>query len=92
MKNSCENCKYVFESMDGEHCKNCIHNATDNFEPMTNADHIRSMDDTEMAEFLCDVSSRGDNKYESCIAADKCVYMHNGMIDWLRSPVEVENE
>lgn len=35
MKNSCENCKYLLESKDGEHCKNCVHNARDNFEPAT---------------------------------------------------------
>lgn len=34
MKKSCENCKYLFEGKNGEHCKNCIHNAKDNFEPM----------------------------------------------------------
>ena len=36
MKKSCENCKYLFEGKNGEHCKNCIHNAKDNFEPVQN--------------------------------------------------------
>lgn len=36
MKKSCENCKYLLEIKDGEHCKNCIHNAKDNFEPVQN--------------------------------------------------------
>ena len=29
----CCKCKYEYESTDGEHCKNCINNATDNYEP-----------------------------------------------------------
>ena len=84
MENSCINCKYSKESADGEHCSNCSHNAVDNFEKMTNADHIRSMTDEELSIFLCTISS-----CSSCIAADFCRNGNNGMIEWLQSPVEV---
>ncbi len=30
---TCENCKYEFEDMEGTHCRHCIHNAEEHFEP-----------------------------------------------------------
>ena len=30
---TCENCKYENEDMEGIHCRHCIHNAKENFEP-----------------------------------------------------------
>jgi hypothetical protein len=30
---TCENCKYDDEDMEGTHCRHCIHNATEHFEP-----------------------------------------------------------
>lgn len=55
-------------------------------DPMTNADHIRSMTDEELAEFLrWDICSkvRGDNRM--CNGwCDECV------IDWLKQPYKSE--
>ena len=30
---TCENCKYDDEDMEGVHCRHCIHNAEEHFEP-----------------------------------------------------------
>jgi hypothetical protein len=51
---SCETCKHQGKSEHEEPCKGCTHNATDNYEPITNADRIRSMSDEEVAGFLCE--------------------------------------
>ena len=33
IEKTCENCRYEFEDMEGAHCRHCINNATENFEP-----------------------------------------------------------
>ena len=33
MEHTCENCKWEHEDMDGKHCRHCIHNAEEHFEP-----------------------------------------------------------
>ena len=33
LEKTCENCKYEFESCEGEHCRHCIHSADEHFEP-----------------------------------------------------------
>ena len=33
LEKTCENCKYEFESCEGEHCRHCIHSAEEHFEP-----------------------------------------------------------
>ena len=38
VEHNCKNCKYLFESSDGEHCGRCFRNAADKFEPMTNTE------------------------------------------------------
>lgn len=35
IERTCENCRYDYEDIEGEHCRHCICNATDNFEPKT---------------------------------------------------------
>lgn len=49
---SCESCKHVNKEMHEEPCKCCTHNATDNYEPMTNADRIRNMTDEELERII----------------------------------------
>lgn len=58
--------------------------------PMTNADHIRSMGDDDLAAFLCNLRSEeaSGNACSKCVAEEFCHYGHTGMIDWLRQPVE----
>ena len=33
LEKTCENCKYEYEDMEGTHCRHCIHNAEEHFEP-----------------------------------------------------------
>ena len=40
VEHNCKNCKYLFESSDGEHCGRCFRNAVDNFEPIENLEHV----------------------------------------------------
>lgn len=40
VEHNCKNCKYLFESSDGEHCGRCFRNAVDNFEPIEDLDHV----------------------------------------------------
>ena len=52
----------------------------------TQADRIRAMSDEELAVFLCGISAT--NGCQACIAYDCCHNGHNGMPDWLQSPVD----
>ena len=57
----------------------------------TNADRIRAMSDGELAAFLCNIrSSKTSDPCECCIATNYCRVGHNGMLDWLQQPAEVE--
>lgn len=33
LEKTCENCRYEDEDMEGTHCRHCIHNAIEHFEP-----------------------------------------------------------
>lgn len=46
---TCENCKYENEDMEGTHCRHCIHNAVENFEPKE-----KEMTATEMKNNVID--------------------------------------
>lgn len=46
---SCERCKYQNKQEYEEPCVGCVHDSTENYEPMTQADRIRSMTDEELA-------------------------------------------
>lgn len=36
LEKTCENCEYEHEDMEGTHCRHCIHNAEEHFEPKIN--------------------------------------------------------
>lgn len=57
---------------------------------VTNADRIRSMNDEELAMFLCDFRSCDAGEYmcEGCKAEKYCRAGHAGTIDWLQQPAE----
>jgi hypothetical protein len=92
---SCETCKYQSKTEHEEPCKGCTHNATDNYEPMTNADRIRSMSDEELAEFLlsddyyidCTNCKEPENEYGTCIG--RC---ENELLRWLKSEEWLKSE
>lgn len=49
---SCETCKYQSRYKTDEPCAQCTKNATDNYEPMTNGDYIRSLSDVDLAQIV----------------------------------------
>lgn len=67
---SCDKCKDHAKSEEEYPCNNCTHNAKDHFRPMTNADHIRSMSDEELAEFMASIKSGHDFSYGDYINFD----------------------
>lgn len=82
---SCEACKYQNKTECEEPCKGCTHNATDNYEPMTNADRIRSMSDEELAEWLDENTSSvyiHSVPCEECVKEMECVCC---LLEWLKS-------
>lgn len=65
--------------------RRCINHAH-----MTSADKIRSMNDEELAMFLCDFRSCDADEYtcEGCKATKYCRAGHAGTLDWLQQPAE----
>lgn len=63
-------------------------------QPQTNADRIRQMSDEELCVFLAgiytlDTDAYGD--YDPCVVIDDHKFREpNGLLDWLKSPVEVQ--
>lgn len=57
--------------------------------PQTNADRIRAMSDEELAKWLCSIST-AECCERSCPARDMCDLGDNGLIKWLKQPVEDE--
>ena len=70
----CETCA---RKQYGYLCDGCIHDPDnkDLYEPMTNADSIRSMSDEELAEFLIDLADDGNLKIR----------------EWLQQPAEEDD-
>lgn len=48
----CESCRWMNEDETGPHCQNCVHNAKDNYQPMSNHDRLRTMTARELAQWL----------------------------------------
>ena len=57
---ACNSCKYWDREVDESPCDKCLHNAIDNFEPMTNFEKIKSMYLEELAEFICGIYGEED--------------------------------
>lgn len=53
---SCETCKFNYKTEHEEPCRNCTHNAIDNYKPANNLDRIRNMRDIELAELLIHIT------------------------------------
>ena len=53
----------------------------------SNADRIRAMSDEELAKWLCSIST-AECCDRSCPARDICDLGDNGLIKWLKQPVE----
>ena len=91
---SCEKCKYNSKAETEYPCNRCVHNATDKFEPITNADKIRSMSDEELAEFINfgspDCSRHCADFKPGC--SFSCNHNHGNdvILKWLQSEAEME--
>ena len=71
----CKGCKYENCSPESKECQGCKQNAIDKYTRMAQADHIRSMSDEELAEFLANFA--WDNEPSV-----------NETYEWLQSEVE----
>ena len=96
---SCDKCKYNSKSESEYPCNQCVHNATDKFKPITNADRVRSMSDEELAEFLLKVNTayaepcmtgESDCKWEDYPTHDKGC--KNCFLEWLQSEAEQQKK
>lgn len=58
---------------------------------MTNADKIRSMSDSELTQFLCNIAFN-ENGCNGCIATKYCHMHHTGFEDWLKEEYEDSEE
>lgn len=87
----CIGCKYEYESEESIYCVGCVQNAVDKYEPQSNADRIRSMNDEELAE----LNVQYDSQYDEYSCSDGQTFYTekeaiNHEIDWLRQPAETE--
>jgi len=62
IEKTCENCEYENEDMEGAHCRHCIHNAEEHFEPKINHEkEIRNKAIDDFAEKLYNKSTNLKN-------------------------------
>ena len=55
--------------------------------PMTNSDRIRSMNDEELAEWMCSLMT-AECCDQRCPARDICNLGDNGLVKWMKQPAE----
>lgn len=84
---SCETCKYQSRYKTDEPCAHCTKNATDNYEPMTNGDYIRSLSDVDLAQIVMCPNEIGFDEVE-CHKDDK--FCQECTLNWLMAEREVE--
>lgn len=76
----CESCKYRGMDETQEPCAHCTKNATDNYEPMTNGDYIRSLSDADLAQIVMCPNEIGFDEVE-CHKDDK--FCQKCTFNWL---------
>lgn len=95
----CSRCKFQNKSNLEYPCLECTNNrATDNFQPMTNADRIRNMSDEELCQFIrcarCDAlygSECEQQPYCKGMLGERCTSvgrMDKGLFKWLKAEVK----
>jgi predicted molibdopterin-dependent oxidoreductase YjgC len=52
IEKTCENCEYEYEDVDGSHCRHCIHNAEEHFEPKKQSKHYKEIRAKAIDEFV----------------------------------------
>ena len=100
VKNPCRNikcreCQYTGNCYEGEQSKkvaidnaiSIVNELAEEYNPKTNADRIRNMSDTELAEFLT-----RNAKCNLCLSDGKCCKekesCEDGLLNWLQSEAE----
>lgn len=86
----CVGCKYEHEDEASPYCDKCTQNSTDKYTPASNADRIRGMSDTELAEWICGVYDDDESagKFINGILIER--YDEDIMLEWLQQPSETE--
>lgn len=74
MERNCDNCKYANKSEEEYPCTGCIRNAVDQWEPLTEGDKIRMMEDKDLANFLSTQFCHGFGEQQ--------------ILEWLRTAVK----
>ena len=81
---TCENCEYEYESCEGEHCRHCIHNATDNFEPKSESNAEKEIRVKAIDEFVSALVTRlTDAIYQKDV--ESMTNLINGVAEELKS-------
>jgi len=96
MKKDCDTCRHIGVDYDDMPCSLCAD--FDEWESKTNADHIRSMTDEELATILYSVFNIDDLKIPFCKNKPECNELMDAdkeipesmclrcMLDWLKRP------
>lgn len=85
MKKSCHNCTHAKKRTNQLPCRRCF--KAEHWEPMTNAQRIRSMTDEELAVFLGKTISGCMRHTEACEVNNTC---EGCFENWLKQPYEEE--
>ena len=83
----CYSCKYYDKGLDEYPCSKCVHNATDQFKPMTNFERIKAMSIEELADFICDIYASNEHY---TIRVDGKWMLPEDVEEWLEREVEDE--
>ena len=83
----CNSCKYWDKGLDEYPCNKCIHNAIEQFKPMTNFDRIKQMSIESLADFICDIYA--SNEHHEIRVGGKWI-LPEDVEEWLEREVEDE--
>lgn len=77
----CNLCKYGDRGMDEHPCDKCVHNTTDQFEPMSNFERIKKMSVEEFVEWVL---------FDAIEIARQYTQSTTGLQDWLEQSVTID--
>ena len=59
IEKTCENCEYELEDIEGAHCRHCIHNAEEHFEPKKQSKQYMEIRNKAIDEFAKEICGYG---------------------------------
>ena len=83
----CDSCKHQDKGVKDYPCNVCIHNAVEQFEPMTNFERIKAMSVEQLATFIGGIYDTGDNAKFINGTTIPCYNEYN-IQEWLERKVE----